>query len=237
MRERGLDSRPWIKLLQNGAEDTRKERTTRAQCKTNRLWKTSPKISVSGDFCRSAKTRQIFSFELRCTCHEWTFSQAPYWYYYQVPDLCPQCRLFPRRTWCRCLHTSWAMGCAHHQTLGGRTRSLKKHESFPWTVQNDSQRTTDEELRSSPRNWRERRTEREKKQRQRWWKEVESEEEEYQGKILHGHRGQCWSKKGNFSQLFLLGGIRKFDGVYHSMVSKDWEGQIYLFNKCKRQSL
>lgn len=27
--------------------------------------------------------------------------------------------------------------------------------------------------------------------------------------------------KMNFSQLFLLGGIRKIDGVFHSMVSKD----------------
>lgn len=106
----------------------------------------------------------------------WVHSfQAPYWCYYHVPDLSPQCRLFPGRTWCR-LHTSWVMGRAHRQTLGGHTYSVKKHESFPWTVQNDSLQKTDEQLRSSPQSWRERRPERGKTEQWRLWKEEEIEE-------------------------------------------------------------
>lgn len=74
MRERGLDSRPWIKRLQNGAEDMRKGRTTRAWCKTNKLWETTHKTSVSGFFCRSAKMRH-FILELWHRCREYTFSK------------------------------------------------------------------------------------------------------------------------------------------------------------------
>lgn len=73
MRERGLDSRPWIKLLQNGAENTRKGRTQGSNVRPTNFEKQYTKYQ--SQFLQISKNEAHFILELWYTCHEYIFSK------------------------------------------------------------------------------------------------------------------------------------------------------------------
>lgn len=170
MRERGLDSRPRIKLLQNGAA-ARTKHTAWGLVQLYNQWTQS--IQDLATQCsvmfykeyKSIKAHEIdftpiknISTDVNAYMKHWIWTGATthklsYWCCCHGAGPHPLCRFCLKRTLCHCLHTSSVMVCVHHRRQGGRTWSLRKLGNSFWAARCDFVEIEDEELHSSPRSW------------------------------------------------------------------------------------